>query len=86
MLEHFKKSMSSTVVQLLTLRIIRRGDGNEVGAPVPSVLGLCGALWSSGLLKGTVGTGSHTGGRAEYKHALYKGGKHHVAHSVLEGN
>lgn len=60
MLEHFKNSMSSTVVQLLTIRILRRGDGNEVGSPVPSVLDLCRALWSSGLLKGT-GWLSHWG-------------------------
>ncbi len=39
--------------------------GNEVGEPVPCLLGLCGALWSSGLLKGEAAAGLLTGGRAE---------------------
>lgn len=55
----------ATIVQLLTMRDTRRGDGNEMGVPVPSSLGLCGALWSSGLLRAKASAGLLAGGKAE---------------------
>lgn len=48
-----------------SIRVKSRGDGNEVGVPVPSLLGLSWALWSSGLLKGKASADLLTGGRAE---------------------
>lgn len=48
-----------------------------------SSVGLCGALWSSALLKGNANNSSFTRADAEYKHAHTK---HQVANSVLEGN
>lgn len=47
------------------MRDTRRGDGNEVGVPVPSSLGLCGALWSSGLLRAKASAGLLAWGKAE---------------------
>lgn len=72
-------------VQLLTIRVTRTGDGDEVGEAVPCLLGL---LWSSlvkWLVKGRGRRWLAHWGQGWIKSCSYKGSQHQVVGRVLEG-